>query len=104
MTIDSESAKAGSDSDSNGENSVKKGQMQPGDGSLMQGEAEAPKQPKKKQRTPGTLSELSESCRLETRDIASTHLYITAYDNINMMIRIAEQIVGRKSTYLAFES
>jgi len=43
----------------------------------------------------GTLHHLSDSLRSQTRDIAATGLYSTVYDNINMMFRNAEQIIGR---------
>lgn len=43
----------------------------------------------------GTLHHLSDSLRSRTRDIAATGLYATVYDNINMMFRNAEQIIGR---------
>lgn len=46
---------------------------------------------------PGTLYLLSEACRASARKIASSHLFITVYDNINMTIKVAEQILGRKS-------
>ena len=52
---------------------------------------------KKKTRSPGTLHLLSQACRQSARKLASSHLFITVYDNINMMIRVAEQVVGRKS-------
>ena len=43
----------------------------------------------------GTLHHLSDSLRRRTRNIAATGLYSTVYDNINMMFRNAEQIIGR---------
>lgn len=48
-------------------------------------------------RTLGTLSELSQACRATAQKIANTALFVVVYDNINMMVRIAEQILGRKS-------
>jgi hypothetical protein len=43
----------------------------------------------------GTLYQLSESMRQETRDIAATGLFITVYDNININFRNPEEIIGR---------
>jgi hypothetical protein len=43
----------------------------------------------------GTLHHLSDSLRRRMRNIAATGLYSTVYDNINMMFRNAEQIIGR---------
>ena len=43
----------------------------------------------------GTLQQLSESMRARTRSIAKHGLYSTVYDNINMMFRNAEQLIGR---------
>ena len=43
----------------------------------------------------GTLHQLSDSLRTQTRAIAATGLYSVVYDNINMMFRSAEQIIGR---------
>lgn len=43
----------------------------------------------------GTLHHLSDSLRTQTRAIAATGLYSVVYDNINMMFRSAEQIIGR---------
>jgi hypothetical protein len=42
----------------------------------------------------GTLHQLSDSLRAQTRAIAATGLYSVVYDNINMMFRSAEQIIG----------
>jgi hypothetical protein len=47
----------------------------------------------------GTLHQLSESLRTNIRSIASTGLYSIVYDNINMMFRNAEQIVGRHGRF-----
>ncbi|KAJ6470301.1 hypothetical protein DFH09DRAFT_1344534 [Mycena vulgaris] len=52
----------------------------------------------KRIRGPGTLSLLSDACRTTARVIASSGLFLIMYDNINMMVRIAEQILGRKNT------
>lgn len=43
----------------------------------------------------GTLRQLSESTRARARSIATHGLYSTVYDNINMMFRNAEQLIGR---------
>ena len=47
----------------------------------------------------GTLHQLSDSLRTQTRAIAATGLYSVVYDNINMMFRSAEQIIGRHGEY-----
>ena len=52
---------------------------------------------KKKTRSPGTLYLLSQACRQSARKLGSSKMFITVYDNINMMIRVAEQVIGRKS-------
>ena len=52
---------------------------------------------KRKKRSPGTLYELSQACRETARTVASTGLFVSVYDNINLMFRVAEQILGRKS-------
>ncbi|KAJ7264138.1 hypothetical protein C8J57DRAFT_1624548 [Mycena rebaudengoi] len=59
---------------------------------------ESKKKKKKRKRSPGTLSLLSDACRATARALAATGLYLIVYDNINMMVRIAEQILGRKNT------
>jgi hypothetical protein len=43
----------------------------------------------------GTLHQLSDSMRQKARELASTGLYGTVYDNINMNFKNAEQIIGR---------
>lgn len=43
----------------------------------------------------GTLRQLSESTRARACSIATHGLYSTVYDNINMMFRNAEQLIGR---------
>lgn len=58
------------------------------------------KKTKRKWRTLGTLFQLSASCRATARLIARTRLLVIVYDNINMMVRIAEQILGRKSKHI----
>ncbi|KDQ32258.1 hypothetical protein PLEOSDRAFT_1034860 [Pleurotus ostreatus PC15] len=37
------------------------------------------------------------ACRQTARDVAKTGLFVTVYDNINMMFQVAEQILGRKN-------
>lgn len=46
----------------------------------------------------GTLCQLSESMLNMARSIASTGLCFTVYDNINMMFRRSEQVIGRHDT------
>jgi hypothetical protein len=58
---------------------------------------DATKAKKKRARAPGTLSLLSDACRATARAIASTGMFLIMYDNVNMMVRVAEQILGRKS-------
>jgi hypothetical protein len=60
---------------------------------------EAKKAKKKRVRAPGTLWQLSQACRATARALASTGLFLVMYDNINMMVRVAEQILGRKSKF-----
>ncbi|KAH9051116.1 hypothetical protein EDB83DRAFT_2627558 [Lactarius deliciosus] len=43
----------------------------------------------------GTLEALSESMRKVTREVAASDLYVLVYDNINMVWKVAEQILGR---------
>jgi hypothetical protein len=43
----------------------------------------------------GTLEALSESMRKATRKVATSNLYQLVYDNINMLWKVAEQILGR---------
>ena len=50
--------------------------------------------PPARPRQPGTLRKLSASMRDMARNIASTGLFAASYDNINMMFRAAEQIIG----------
>ena len=42
----------------------------------------------------GSLRQLSQSMVDMARTVASTGLFATSYDNINMVFRAAEQIVG----------
>lgn len=43
----------------------------------------------------GTLEALSESMRKVTRTVAASNMYTLVYDNINMVWKVAEQILGR---------
>ncbi|KAF8177453.1 hypothetical protein BJ912DRAFT_856950 [Pholiota molesta] len=43
----------------------------------------------------GTLHQLSDSMRREAHQIATTGLFCVVYDNININVRSAEQIIGR---------
>lgn len=43
----------------------------------------------------GTLRVLSNAQRNMARNVASTGLFACVYDNINMMFRVSEQIMGR---------
>ncbi|KAJ7080222.1 hypothetical protein C8R44DRAFT_895442 [Mycena epipterygia] len=52
---------------------------------------------KKRPRPPGLLTLLSNACNATSRSIASSGLFVVVYDNINMMVRVAEQILGRKN-------
>ena len=63
------------------------------------GKNESAKSKQKKKPSPGTLYLLSQACRQSARKVASSHLFITVYDNINMMIKVAEQVLGRKSMF-----
>ncbi|KAJ7101667.1 hypothetical protein C8R44DRAFT_747125 [Mycena epipterygia] len=64
-----------------------------------------PKSPESKTKTkrkkrpcpPGLLTLLSNACNATSRSIASSGLFVVVYDNINMMVRVAEQILGRKN-------
>lgn len=51
----------------------------------------------KRKRTPGVLVQLSTTCRETAREVASSRVFATTYDNINLMFRVAEQILGRQS-------
>ncbi|KAJ6608202.1 hypothetical protein B0H10DRAFT_2178316 [Mycena sp. CBHHK59/15] len=55
------------------------------------------KRRKKKVRAPGLLTILSDACNATSRAIAATGMFEVVYDNINMMVRVAEQILGRKN-------
>lgn len=43
----------------------------------------------------GTLHQFSDSMRKDAQDIAASGLFATVYDNINMNMNNAEQILGR---------
>jgi hypothetical protein len=47
----------------------------------------------------GTLRQLSGSMRDMARSVAATGLYAASYDNINMVFRAAEQVLGKTGTY-----
>ncbi|KAJ7800632.1 hypothetical protein B0H14DRAFT_3092571 [Mycena olivaceomarginata] len=46
----------------------------------------------------GTLRQLSDSMRDMARSVAATGLYAASYDNINMVFRAAEQLVGKNDS------
>lgn len=48
----------------------------------------------------GTLHQLSLSMRLDAREIAATGKFCIVYDNININMRSAEQILGRHGMFL----
>ncbi|KAJ7463671.1 hypothetical protein FB451DRAFT_1180152 [Mycena latifolia] len=58
----------------------------------------AKKEKKRRMRSPGTLWLLANACRATARAVAATGLFLIVYDNVNMMVRVAEQILGRKNT------
>jgi hypothetical protein len=49
----------------------------------------------------GTLRQLSGSMRDMARAVAATGLYAASYDNINMVFRAAEQVLGKTGTTLS---
>ncbi|KAJ7082950.1 hypothetical protein B0H15DRAFT_803079 [Mycena belliarum] len=59
--------------------------------------ASAVKTKARRVRGPGLLTSLRDACMATTRELAASHRYSLVYDNINLMNRIAEQILGRKS-------
>ncbi|KAJ7885509.1 hypothetical protein B0H14DRAFT_3735910 [Mycena olivaceomarginata] len=63
----------------------------PPDAEILSAKIEALKKPVK----PGTLEELSASMRGFARGVASTGLFAASYDNINLVFRAAEQVIGR---------
>ncbi|KAL7280493.1 hypothetical protein ACG7TL_005425 [Trametes sanguinea] len=46
----------------------------------------------------GLLKRLSNACRSRSREAALMNLLAYVYDNINMLFKVAEQVVGRKDT------
>ncbi|KAJ7191551.1 hypothetical protein GGX14DRAFT_600299 [Mycena pura] len=48
-------------------------------------------------KAPGLLSMLSNACTKTSRAIAASGVFMVVYDNINLMVRVAEQILGRKN-------
>ncbi|KAG6913760.1 hypothetical protein DXG01_004465 [Tephrocybe rancida] len=52
---------------------------------------------KKKMQTLGTLYQLLKACMATAWGVASTGFFVVVYDNINMMVQIAEQVLGRKN-------
>lgn len=65
-----------------------RGDERDGDGNLL-----------KPLRKGGSLCQLSDSMLNMARNVASKGLFATSYDNINMVFRVAEQIVGRTGQY-----
>lgn len=59
-----------------------------------------PKEPAVKKRQPGTLERLSLSMRNVARAVAASEPVMLVYDNINMMWRAAEQVMGRTGVFL----
>ncbi|KJA22243.1 hypothetical protein HYPSUDRAFT_1084706 [Hypholoma sublateritium FD-334 SS-4] len=53
-----------------------------------------PNVPKKIEYT-GTLTQLSEAMRAKSHEVASTGLFASVYDNINLQMKSAEQVIGR---------
>ncbi|KAJ7863876.1 hypothetical protein B0H13DRAFT_2069951, partial [Mycena leptocephala] len=45
----------------------------------------------------GAANDTLDACSATSRAIAATGLFAVVYDNINMMVRVAEQILGRKN-------
>jgi hypothetical protein len=60
------------------------------------------KKSKKRVRGPGLLSSLRDACMATNQALASSRLVSLVYDNLNLMNRIAEQIIGRKSASFLF--
>ncbi|KAF8196897.1 hypothetical protein K438DRAFT_1906287 [Mycena galopus ATCC 62051] len=55
------------------------------------------KKRKRRARGPGIFSTLRDACMATIRALASSRTNMLVYDNINLMNRIAEQILGRKN-------
>jgi hypothetical protein len=66
-------------------------QYSPPDTEILSAKIEALKKPVK----PGTLEELSAAMRGFAWGVASTGLFAASYDNINLVFRAAEQVMGR---------
>ena len=49
----------------------------------------------------GTLKALLESMRKATRKVAMSNQYLLVYDNINMLWKVAEQILGHTGLFSA---
>ncbi|KAJ7456193.1 hypothetical protein FB451DRAFT_1512643 [Mycena latifolia] len=56
-----------------------------------------PKKKRKRVRAPGLFSRLRDACMDTSRSLAQSRLTGLVYDNLNLMNRIAEQVLGRKS-------
>lgn len=50
---------------------------------------------KKSSKKPGILRSLSDACRAQAQEIMKTQACALAYDNINMVFKVAEQVIGR---------
>ena len=48
----------------------------------------------------GTLTQLSEAMRTKSCEVAATGLFASVYDNINLQMKSAEQIIGRHGAFL----
>ena len=55
------------------------------------------KKRKQRGRGPGIFSRLRDACMATIAALAGSHTNMLIYDNINLMSRIAEQVLGRKS-------
>jgi hypothetical protein len=55
--------------------------------------------PRRKGRRPGTLQELSDSCRISTRELAASNLTGHIYDNINLRFKVAETTLSSKGAW-----
>ncbi|KAJ7679242.1 hypothetical protein DFH06DRAFT_975213 [Mycena polygramma] len=64
---------------------------------ISKGEKKNNRKRKNKARAPGLLTSLSDVCSATSRAIAASRMYSVVYDNINMMVRVAEQVLGRKN-------
>ncbi|KAJ7615159.1 hypothetical protein DFH06DRAFT_1013602 [Mycena polygramma] len=52
---------------------------------------------RKRARAPGMLNSLHDACMTTARAVAESRLIGLVYDNLNLMARVAEQILGRKN-------